>query len=105
MEAHVHIDLKQTDAVTLAAVRALIASGDPTVHNQLRVTRDGIAFLSTQAVGGKDVQGLCFRLETWAAGSGYVGIAAAADEIWVQQIYTALRTHWPAPKSDYIDLY
>lgn len=100
-----HIDLKQTDAVTLAAVRALIASGDPTVHNQLRVTRDGIAFLSTQAVGGKDVQGLCFRLETWAAGSGYVGIAAAVDETWVQQIYTALRTHWPAPKSDYIDLY
>lgn len=100
-----HIDLKQSDAVTLAAVRTLIASGDPTVHNQLRVTGDGIAFLSTQAVGGKDVQGLCFRLETWAAGSGYVGIAAATDDIWVQQIYTALRTHWPAPKSDYIDLY
>lgn len=99
------IDLKQSDAVTLTAVRALIASGDPTVHNQLRVTRNGIAFLSTQAVGGKDVQGLCFRLETWAAGSGYVGTAAAADEMWVQQIHTALRTHWPVPKSDYIDLY
>ena len=105
MEAHVHIDLKQSDSLTLDAVRALIASGNPAIHTQLRVTRDGIAFLSTEAVGGTDIQGLCFRLETWAAGSGYVGAAAASDATWVKQIHTALQTHWPMPLSDYIDLY
>jgi len=105
MEAHVHIDLKQPDSLTPEAVRALIASGNPAVHNQLRVTRDGIAFLSTQAIGGMDVQGLCFRLETWSAGSGYVGPAAAEDAEWIHQIHTALQTHWPVPRSDYIDLY
>lgn len=100
-----HIDLAQRDSLTLESVRALIASGNPAVHNQLRVTRDGIAFLSTEAVGGADVQHLCFRLETWAAGSGYVGVAAASDESWVQQVHAALQTHWPVPRSDYIDLY
>lgn len=104
-EAHVHIDLNQHESLTPEAVRALIASGNPAVHNQLRVTCDGIAFLSTQSVGGADVQGLCFRLETWAAGSGYVGAAAAEDAQWIQQIHTALQTHWPVPRSDYIDLY
>jgi len=105
MEAYVHIDLAQSGSLTLEAVRALLASGNPAVHNQLRVTRAGLAFLSTHAVGGMDVQDLCFRLETWAAGSGYVGAAAAADDLWVQQVHAALQTHWPVPRSDYIDLY
>jgi hypothetical protein len=99
------IDLKQPQALDLEAVRAMIGSGNPAQHNQLRVSRDGIAYLSTEAVGGMDINGLCFRLETWAAGSGCVGAAAAADDAWVGQIFRALRDNWPAPKSDYIDMY
>jgi hypothetical protein len=56
-------------------------------------------------VGGADIDGLLFRLETWAAGSGYVGKVAASDEVWVMQIFNALKDNWPNPPFDYIDVY
>jgi len=46
-----------------------------------------------------------FRLETWAKGSGYVGFVAASDEVWVMQIFNALKQNWPMPAFDYIDIY
>lgn len=99
------IDLNDPQGFSLEAVRALLAAGDPRVHNQLRVSRSGMAYLSTAAVGGVDIAGLSFRLETWAAGSGCVGEQAAADESWVGQVFRALQANWPAPSSDYIDIY
>lgn len=99
------IDLSSTSSLTLDAVRQLIAGGNDTVHNQLRVSRDGIAWLSTDAVGGRNLQGLLFRLETWAAGSGCVGPVPASDGVWVTQIYNALNDNWPIPSADYIDVY
>ncbi len=99
-----HIDLNDSSAFTLDAVRQLLAAGDDHVHNQLRVSKAGIAWLST-VVGGQEVDGLCFRLETWAAGSGYVGPVAACDEVWVLQIFNALKQNWPTPPYDYIDVY
>ena len=56
-------------------------------------------------VGGVDIGGLLFRLETWAAGSGYVGPGAAQDEQWVTQVFNALQSNWPKPRDAYIDLY
>ncbi|WP_407310407.1 hypothetical protein [Pseudomonas sp. nanlin1] len=99
------IDLNDPAQFTSEAVRQLIALGDSKVHNQLRVTRQGLAYLSAGVVGGTDIGNLSFRLETWAAGSGYVGPEAALDAAWVEQIFNALRQHWPTPKSDYIDIY
>lgn len=98
------IDLNDPSQFTLEQVRQLIASGNGSVHNQLRVNRAGQAWLS-QVVGGRDLDGLRFRLETWAAGSGCVGPLAAGDERWVLQVYNALRNNWPEPASEYIDLY
>ena len=60
---------------------------------------------SSGVVGGADIEGLLFRLETWAAGSGYVGNIAASDEVWVMQIRNALKDNWPCPPFDYIDVY
>ncbi|WP_166360212.1 hypothetical protein [Pseudomonas akapageensis] len=98
------IDLNDPAQFTLEGVRQLIAGADGAVHNQLRVTRAGIAFIST-VVGGRDTDGLSFRLETWAAGSGCVGPVAASDAVWVQQIFNALQQNWPNPPYDYIDVY
>ncbi|WP_460118003.1 hypothetical protein [Pseudomonas sp. H3_G09] len=98
------IDLNTPDGLTLEAVRQLLASASDDVHNQLRVSRDGIAYLST-VTGGQDIEGLLFRLETWAKGSGYVGNVAASDEVWVMQIFNALKDNWPNPPYDYIDVY
>lgn len=104
-EATVQINLKEPGQFTEAAVRQLIASGEDSVHNQLRVSSQGIAWLSTDAVGGAALEGLCFRFETWAAGSGCVGAVAACDEVWIRQIYNALGEHWSNPGQDYIDIY
>jgi hypothetical protein len=100
----VQIDLNTPDGLTLEAVRQLLASASDDEHTQLRVTKDGIAYLSA-VTGGQDIDGLLFRLETWAKGSGYVGNVAASDEVWVMQIYNALRDNWPNPPYDYIDVY
>ncbi|SEF04016.1 hypothetical protein SAMN04489800_3855 [Pseudomonas deceptionensis] len=99
------IDLNDPEHLTLAAVRQLLVSASDDEHTQLRVTKAGIAFISSGVVGGADIDGLLFRLETWAAGSGYVGKVAASDEVWVMQIYNALKDNWPNPPFDYIDVY
>ncbi|MBF6028469.1 hypothetical protein ICY20_12030 [Pseudomonas sp. P115] len=100
------IDLNNPEALTLAAVRQLIASASDDEHTQLRVTKAGIAYISSgSAVGGVGIEGLLFRLETWAKGSGYVGNVAASDEVWVTQIFNALKQNWPKPSHDYIDIY
>ncbi|MEX5512450.1 hypothetical protein [Pseudomonas paralactis] len=99
------IDLNKPENLTLDAVRQLLAGASDDEHTQLRVSRAGIAYISSGVVGGVEIDGLLFRLETWAKGSGYVGIVAASDEVWVMQIYNALKQNWPRPSSDYIDIY
>ncbi|WP_434695227.1 hypothetical protein J3P89_18475 [Pseudomonas sp. Z1-14] len=99
------INLNKPDGLTLESVRQLLASASDDEHTQLRVTKDGIAYLSSGIVGGAEIDGLRFRLETWAKGSGYVGRVAASDEVWVMQIYNALKDNWPNPSFDYIDIY
>lgn len=101
----VSIDLTDSRSFTLDAVRQMIAGANDHTHNQLRVNRDGKAWLSSDAVGGVDIDGLLFRLETWAAGSGCVGPVAASDAVWVTQIYNALRDNWADPRVDYVDIY
>ncbi|WP_025857834.1 hypothetical protein [Pseudomonas sp. CHM02] len=100
------IDLNNPENLTLANVRQLLASASDGEHAQLRVNKAGIAYISSgRVVGGVDIDGLLFRLETWAKGSGYVGNVAASDEVWVTQIFNALNENWPKPASDYIDIY
>lgn len=96
------IDLKDPTAFTLEAVRSLIASKDDKQHRQLRVTKNGIAYLSDE-VGARNISDLAFRFETWNAGNGYCGAKAAADGKWVQEVYNDLKENWPNPKSTYID--
>ena len=99
--------IKLTDPAvfTLDTVRQMLASGDDSVHNQLRVNKAGLAWLSTNAVGGANIEALSFRLETWSAGSGCVGPIAASDGVWVMQIYNALKDNWADPRLDYVDVY
>ncbi|WP_426114790.1 hypothetical protein [Pseudomonas sp. DSP3-2-2] len=99
------INLSDPASFTLDAVRQMLASGDDSVHNQLRVSKDGIAWLSTDAVGGANTEALLFRLETWSAGSGCVGPVPASDGVWVMQIYNALKDNWADPRLDYVDVY
>ena len=96
------IDLNNPDDFTKERVRQLIAKGDDSTHTQLRVTKNGIAYLSKE-VGAVNIENLAFRLETWVAGNGYVGSDAAKNDKWIDEVYKDLKENWPNPKSTYID--
>lgn len=87
---------------TMEDVRRLLASKDDTQHRQLRVTRNGIAYLSDE-VGFTNEEGLLFRFETWDQGNGYCGAEAAGDDAWVRSVYDDLKENWPNPKAFVID--
>ncbi|MBD9415888.1 hypothetical protein IB234_15100 [Pseudomonas sp. PDM16] len=97
------INLAQPGALTLDSVRALIGAYDDSTHTQLRVTKEGVAFISTSDIGGRNIKDLAFRFETFQAGGGFVGRAAAADDAWVKRLYEALKKNWPTPSKSYID--
>lgn len=80
----------------------LIKNGDDSVHNQIRVKRDGTIFLS-QIVGAEDISGLRFRFETFDAGNGYVGVDAAADDTYINGLYRGLKESWDKGRTGYID--
>ena len=101
----VRIDLTKPGELTLENVRRLIASGDDSHHNQIRVTRDGIVYLSQDVVGNEATEDLAFRFETYLAGNDYVGVKASRDEQHVDDIFRMLRKNWPNPTSEYIDYY
>lgn len=96
------IDLNEP--YTTQDVADLLSSKDDSQHRQLRVTKEGVAFLSDQ-YGSNDIDDLSFRLETWVAGNGYVGEAAAKDAAFVRRIEQALRDNWPNPNGTYIDFF
>ncbi len=96
------IDLNDPTQFTRENVAKLIGSVLDNQNWQLRVTKQGIAYLS-DVVGSKDIDDLAFRMETWCVGNNYVGSQAAHDEAWVNQVFRDLRENWPRPKSSLID--
>lgn len=84
------IDLNNPAEFTKESVRQLIASGDDSSHTQLRITKDGKAFLSKK-VGADNIVGIAFRLETWIKGNGYVGPEAAKDDEWIERLYEGMK--------------
>lgn len=98
------IDLKNPDEFTVDALRKLLSSVDDSSDWQLRVTIDGIAYLS-RSVGADALEGVLFRFETWDAGNSYVGAAAADDDEWVHRVFAALTKNWPKPTSRYLDYF
>lgn len=93
--------LDLTKPFTVDDVRRLIASKDDAKPRQIRVTKEGVAFLS-DSVGSRDLDGILFRFETLDAGNGYTGVSAAKDENWVRYIHERLTENWPKPTSSYI---
>jgi hypothetical protein len=98
------MEINLTRPFTKEDVRALLASVDDSQNWQLRVRKEGSAFLSAD-VGANKLDGILFRLETWVVGNGYVGPKAAADDGFVQRIYDVLKKNYPVPKSSYIDVF
>lgn len=98
------INLTDPYDFTLERVRALIASKDDTASRQLRVSKDGFAYLSDD-VGSEKLDGVLCRFETYEQSNDYTGVAAASDNEWVSRVCEALKANWPTPESSYIDSY
>jgi hypothetical protein len=96
------IDLSVPGALTLDAVRRLIASKDDSKNRQLRVATSGKAFISDD-IGNINLSEILFRLETWIQENGYCGVEAAQDDKWVETVFNDLAQNWPNPSSNFID--
>ena len=95
------IDLNQP--FTTEDIKTLLASKDDSMHRQLRVSADGIAYLS-DVVGNIDTDGLAFSVATWPFGKGFTGEEAANDASWVNKVESILRGNWPEPTDTFIEL-
>lgn len=82
----------------------LIASKDDSRHVQLRVTSNGVAYLS-DSIGNIDDDNIAFKLETWLSGNDYTGNVASCDTEHIERVERVLRENWPKPKSSFIDYY
>ncbi|MEY8301292.1 hypothetical protein [Thomasclavelia ramosa] len=80
--------------MSLNDFKNLIASGDDSHNNQIRVTTMGEVFLSQDIVGAEDLEGIAFRLETFDAGNDYVGKPASEDNDHVVSMYNAIKANW-----------
>ncbi len=92
-------------------LRELLTNADDAVDSHmLWVARDGAVHLDR--LGGYSPIGLSaqhddmvFRLETFVAGNGYVGTAAAKNDDWVSRLFRALVSNWREGTSGYVDVF
>jgi hypothetical protein len=90
--------------ITLEQLRQLIAEGDDKHDNQIRVTKDGMVYLSQDIVAAEQLEDIAFRFETFDAGNDYVGKAASEDDNLVIPIFNALKGNWEKGcRKTYID--
>lgn len=92
------------DTLTIEQLRDLIASGDDSHSNQIRITKNREIFLSS-VVGADCLDEIACRFETYDAGNGYVGSRAAADTEFINRIFNAIQKWLESPYATYIDIY
>ncbi len=92
------------ETITLDDLKTLIASGDDSHDNQLRVTNSGEVFLSQDVVGAENLENIKFRFETFDAGNECVGEIAANDDTLMKALYNAMKDTWESDsKETHID--
>ncbi len=92
--------------ITLEQFRLLIACGNDSHNNQIRVTKSGMVYLSEDIVGSEQLDGVALSFETFHAGGGYVGVKAAEDNSHVIPLFHALKRNWTEGISHaYIDIF
>lgn len=90
--------------ITLEQFRMLIACGNDSHNNQIRVTKSGMVYLSEDIVGSEQLDDVALSFETFSAHNGYVGVKAAEDNSHVITLYHALIKNWASGCSyTYID--
>lgn len=90
-------------SLTLAQLTEMIASGDDSKRNQIRIKKDGTIFLST-IVGNVNLEEIAGRFETFEANNRYVGHEAAKDLKYITNIFLTIQ-HWIKNPKPYIDVW
>lgn len=80
--------------ITLEQFRMLIACGNDSHNNQIRVAKSGKVYLSEDIVGSEQLDDVALSFETFSAHNGYVGVKAAEDNSHVIPLYHALIGNW-----------
>ena len=97
------LDLNNLEEFTLTGVRRLLASKDDSTHSLIVVSKDGSAYLEDLWEFHKqDDEPVAMYYPSFAAGNGYVGEGAAADDQWVEEVFRTLDTHWAKYYPDYV---
>ena len=91
------------DTLTLEDLQRLIALGDDSHANQIRINYAREIYLSP-LVGAQQLDGICGRFETFDAGNGYVGLEAAANMKYINRLYRAIQRWREHPRS-YVDIW
>lgn len=89
--------------LTIEELKDLIASGDDSKANQLRIKTDGTVFLST-IVGMDCLDDIVGRFETFQANNGYVGPERANDTMYIYSLFLTLKD-WIANPRTFIDIW
>lgn len=102
------INLQNPQEFTFANVRKMLASGNAEIDMEVRVTKDGFAFLS-EVTGPEQMEGISFRISDIAMNAGdgdFIGPAARAttDDKLVDQVFRTLKNYWPNPGSTCVDV-
>ena len=77
------------NTLTIDELKGVIAAGNDSHANQLRITKSGEVFLS-QDVGAQNLNNIAGRFETFDAHNGYVGPTAASDSKYIERLYNTL---------------
>lgn len=103
------INLNNPRDLNFANVRDLLASGRDDIDLEIRVTDDGVVFLS-DVTGSTDLDGICFRIgdmNTTAHAKEFIGPNAEAvtDDGLVDQVLRTIEKNWEnRPASGLADL-
>ena len=87
--------------LTMEQLIDLIASGDDSKRNQIRIAEDGTIFLSN-IVGIKSLEGIAARFETFEPHNDYVGRRAASNQEYIRSLFLTIQRWIDNPKP-YID--
>lgn len=91
------------ETLTIEELAVLIASGNDSKRNQIRIKEDGTIFLST-IVGAQDLEGIKGRFETFESNNGYVGEKAASNQAYIKQLFLTIQ-NWLAHPKPFIDVW
>jgi hypothetical protein len=97
------INMNNPETFTIEAVRELIASKDDSRSRQIRISEAGDVYLS-DSTGFNNLDGVRARFCTFSHGTDHVGAAAAQDPVWVGRVFRAIRKHWDAGTTGYIEI-